>query len=131
MLKLKIEKSKKNEPILKINSKSLDENELKFLKRVLIEGKEVKGIYNYIIPIRFLIPIVSINKENIKIDRYSKLTYFEFSDIYDENYYYTFEVTPKYMRKWREEACPDIFKISLDKNTCQISKEIVFKKIKY
>ena len=114
MIKLKIEKSKKNEPILKINSKSLDENELNFLKRVLIEGKEVKGIYNYIIPIRFLIPIVSINKENIKIDRYSKLTYFEFSDIYDENYYYTFEVTPKYMRKWSEEACPDIFIISLD-----------------
>ena len=42
MIKLKIEKSKKNEPILKINSKSLDENGFLQVKRkYIVEPKPI------------------------------------------------------------------------------------------
>jgi hypothetical protein len=33
------------------------------------------------------------------------------------------------MKKWREEGCPNIFKIEINKETLEVKKEIVFKKI--
>ena len=44
MIKIKIDKSKSNEPIFKLGFKQLDEKENRFLKRALIDGKEIKGI---------------------------------------------------------------------------------------
>ncbi len=130
MIKMKIDKNKRGEPIFKLGYKDLEDKELRFLKRAIMEGKEIKGIFNYEIPLRFFIPIFNnICKENIKIDRYSKVEYLEFSDFYDEKYFYSFEVTPKYMKKWREEGCPNIFKIQIDKDSMEIKKEIIFKKI--
>ena len=57
----------------------------------------------------------NIDKENIKLDRYSKLSFLEFSDDFDEKYFYILEANAKYMKKWREEGCPNIFKIEINK----------------
>lgn len=131
MIKIKIDKKNKlNEPIFKLGFKELNEKEEKFLKRVLIEGRKIKGIYKYEIPLKFLIPIINnIGKENIKIDKYSKLCFLEFSDDFDERYFYSFQVDVRYMKKWREERCPNIFKIEIDKEKLEVKKEVVFKKI--
>ena len=40
-----------------------------------------------------------------------------------------FQVNARYMKKWREERCPNIFKIEIDKETLEIKKEVIFKKI--
>ena len=32
------------------------------------------------------------------------------------------------MKKWREEGCPDIYKITIDPETLKVKKEIAFKK---
>ena len=130
MIRVKIDKNKKGEPIFKLSYKDLDDKELRFLKREIIEGKEISGMFKYEIPLRFFVPILNnMDKESIKIDRHSKHEYLEFSDSYDEKYFYSFEVTPKYMKKWREEGCPNIFKIQIDKDSMEIKKEIIFKKI--
>ena len=39
-------------------------------------------------------------------------------------------VTNDLMKKWRSEGCPDIYRIQIDENTYEITKEIVFKKPK-
>lgn len=130
MIKIKIDKNKLNEPVFKLWFKELNEKEERFLKRVLIESKEIQGSYKYEIPIKFLLPIINnIGKENIKIDRHSKLSFLEFSDDFDEKYFYIFQVNARYMKKWREERCPNIFKIEIDKETLEIKKEVIFKKI--
>ena len=130
MIKVKIDKNKRGEPIFKLGYKELEEKEVRFLKRAIMEGKEIKGMFKYEIPLRFFTPIFNnFDKENIKIDRYSKVEYLEFSDFYDERYFYSFEITPKYMKKWREEGCPNIFKIQIDVETKEVKKEIIFKKI--
>lgn len=130
MIRIKIDKNRLGEPIFKIGFKELTDKEYKFLKRALMEAKEISGNFKYEIPLRYFIPILNnLDKENLKLDRHSKLSYLEFSDIYDEKYFYTFQATPKYMKKWREEECPDIFKIEINKDTLQVSKEIIFKKI--
>lgn len=130
MIRMKIDKNKRGEPIFKLGYKTLDEKEAKFLKRAIMEGKESTGMFKNEIPLRFFLPIFNnLEKENIKIDRHSKLEYLEFSDFYDEKYFHSFEITPRYMKKWREEGCPNIFKIQIDKESMEIKKEIVFKKI--
>ena len=69
MIKIKIDKNKLNEPVFKLWFKELNEKEERFLKRVLIESKEIQGSYKYEIPIKFLLPIINnIGKENIKIE---------------------------------------------------------------
>ena len=88
MIKIKIDKNKLNEPVFKLWFKELNEKEERFLKRALIESKEIQGSYKYEIPIKFLLPIINnIGKENIKIDRHSKLSFLEFSDDFDEKYF--------------------------------------------
>ena len=130
MIKVKIEKNRLNEPIFKLGFKKLNDKEERFLKRALIEAKEISGTYKYEIPLKYFVPIMNnIDKENIKLDRYSKLSFLEFSDDFDEKYFYILEANAKYMKKWREEGCPNIFKIEINKDTLEIKKEIIFKKI--
>lgn len=130
MIKVKIEKNRLNEPIFKLGFKKLNDKEERFLKRALIEGKEISGTYKYEIPLKYFVPIMNnIDKENIKLDRYSKLSFLEFSDDFDEKYFYILEANAKYMKKWREEGCPNIFKVEVDKETLEVKKEIIFKKI--
>lgn len=130
MVKIKLEKNKKDEPIFKLNIKEEELEKYRFLKRALMESKGCKGRYNYIVPLRFFEPIFrNIPKEDIIIDRYSLLYYLEFSDDYDEKYYYKTSANATYMKKWREEGCPCIYKINIDIENRSISKEIAFQRI--
>ena len=63
MIKFKLQKDKSKGIIFKINIKEEDKLKYPFLKRPIMEGKRIKGLYNYQIPLRFLIPIIN----NIKI----------------------------------------------------------------
>lgn len=130
MIKIKIDKDKKNNPIFKLNIKEDDEKKYPFIKRALIDGKKISGRYNYEIPLRYLIPIINnIKSENIVIDNKSKLEFLEFYDFFEEKYYSSFEATSKFMKIWRKERCPNIFKIKIDIETSKVSKEVAFKKI--
>lgn len=130
MIRIKIDKNKQGEPTFKMSFKELEKSEELFLRRALIDSKEISGNFKYEVPLRYFFPIFNnMNKDRIKIDRHSKLSYLEFSDKFDEKYYYTFQVTPKYMKRWREEDCPNIFKIEINAETKKLSKEVVFKKI--
>lgn len=131
MIKIKLQKSKNKEPILKLGIKDKDLDSYKFLKRSLMDGKKTKGIYNYEVPLRYFIPIFNnIDKENLIIDKNSILTYLEFSDDFDEKYYYTLILDVKYMKSWRMENCPNIYRISIKLDDLTIEKEVAFKKVK-
>lgn len=133
MTRAKLEKSKKSGKIVfKLKIDDNDKGNILF-KRALMEAKVIKGKsrYEYEVPLRFFVPICkNIPKENFALDKRSILSYLEFSDLYDENYYTDVEATPRYMRKWREEGCPDIYRITIDKENYEIKKEVVFKKHK-
>ena len=130
MIRIKIQKGKNNNLIFKINIKDKDLNKFIFLRRALLEGKVIKGNFNYEIPLRYLVPIVNnIDKEYLSIDRYSQLEFLEFYDEFEEKYYASFTATPKFMKLWRAERCPNIFKIKIDPETLSLSKEIAFKKV--
>ncbi|WP_105177490.1 MULTISPECIES: hypothetical protein [Clostridium] len=130
MVVVKLEKNKKRQIIFKIRFTDGEENKL-FFKRAIIEGKKIKGDFDYQVPLRFFIPIVkNINKKDILLDKDSLLYYLEFSDMYDQNYYNETQATPNYMKKWREEGCPEIYKVTLDKDNCSIEKEVIFNKPK-
>ncbi|WP_411170569.1 hypothetical protein ACH36K_08870 [Clostridium sp. MB05] len=130
MIKFKIQKGKNEEPIFKIRIKDKELVNYPFLKRAIIEAKEIKGRYNYQVPLRYFVPLVNnINKESLCIDKDSKLEFFEFWDDFEEKYYASLTATPKFMKLWREEKCPNIFKIKIDMENLTLSKEIAFKKI--
>lgn len=130
MIKVKLEKSKKGNIIFKLKIKENEINNILF-RRAIMESKIIKGRarYNYEVPLRFFIPIFkNIDKDKLELDKKSLLSYLEFSDCYDENYYTDVEASANYMKKWRSEGCPDIYRIQIDENTYEITKEIVFKK---
>lgn len=132
MIKIKLEKNKSGKIIFKLKiDEASKENAL--FKRALMESKFIKGRvrYNYEVPLRFFIPICkNISKENLILDKKSILSYLEFSDFYDQNYYTDTEATAKYMKKWREEGCPDIYRITINEENHDITKEVAFKKNK-
>jgi hypothetical protein len=130
MIKIKLEKNKSGKIIFKLKIDDKDKDNVLF-KRALMESKSLKekARYSYEVPLRFFIPICNnVEKENLKLDKKSILSYLEFSDYYDQNYYTDTEATAKYMKKWREEGCPDIYKISIDEESYEITKEVVFKR---
>ena len=130
MIKVKLEKNKKDEPIFKLNIKDEDVEKYRFLKRALFESKRCKGRYNYVVPLRFFEPIFrNVPSEDIVVDKKSLLYYLEFSDDYDEKYYYKTSANAVYMKKWRQEGCPNIYKININIEDRVISKEIAFKKV--
>lgn len=108
MIRIKLEKSKTRKIIFKLKVDDEDKKNI-LLKRALMESKIIKGRtrYDYEVPLRFFVPICNnIDRKNLKLDRYTILSYLEFSDYYDENYYSDTEATAKYMRKWRERRVP-------------------------
>ena len=130
MARIKIEKNKKNEPVFKLKLKDSEIEKYRLLKRALIESKKIKGHYNYVVPIRYFEGVFrNIKKEDLEIDKRSQKSYLEYSDDYDEVYYYKVEADAKFMKTWRLEGCPDIYKVSIDDETKEIKKELAFKKI--
>lgn len=119
-------------PVFKISVKKEETEEFKFLKRALFESKSIKGRYNYEIPMKYFLPVINnLEKDRFTIDKKSILSYFEFSDEIDENYYYSTTATAKYMRLWREESCPDIFKVNIDIENKLTDKIVAFRKISF
>lgn len=132
MIKVKLEKNKSGKIIFKLEIDDSYKGNVLF-KRALMESKilKEKSKYDYEVPLRFFIPICNnIDKENLTLDKKSILSYLEFSDFYDENYYTETDATAKYMKKWREEGCPDIYRITIDQDNYDIKKEVTFKKHK-
>ena len=132
MIKIKLEKNKSGKIVFKLKIDDSYKGNVLF-KRALMESKMLKGklTYDYEVPLRFFIPICNnIDKENLKLDNKSILSYLEFSDCYDENYYTDVDATAKYMKKWREEGCPDIYRITIDQDSYDIKKEVAFKRHK-
>ena len=130
MIKIKLEKNKSGKIIFKLKIDDKNKDNVLF-KRALMESKSLKeqARYDYEVPLRFFIPICNnVDKENLKLDKKSIISYLEFSDYYDQNYYTDTEATAKYMKKWREEGCPDIYKITIDEESYEITKEVIFKR---
>lgn len=129
MIKIRLDKNYLGEPIFRLGLDKCDEDN-KLLKRAILEAKKHKGIYNYSIPMKYFLPIFSnLKKERIKLDTRSYTEFFEFADELEERFFYSTQINPKYMRTWRKESCPNIFKIEIDKDSMEISKRIAFKKI--
>ena len=130
MIKIKLEQNKSGRIVFKLKiDESYRENVL--FKRALMESKilKEKSKYDYEVPLRFFIPICNnIDKENLILDKKSILSYLEFSDCYDQNYYTNIDATAKYMKKWRDEGCPNIYRITINQDNYDIKKELVFKK---
>jgi len=132
MIKIKLEKNKSGKIVFKLKINDNYKENILF-KRALMESKVLKekSKYDYEVPLRFFIPICNnVNKENLKLDKKSISSYLEFSDSYDQNYYTDIDATAKYMKKWREEGCPDIYRITIDQDNYDIKKEVAFKKHK-
>lgn len=130
MINIKIQISEKQKPIFKMNIGDSYIKKSCFFKRLVIECKHIKGSYNYEVPLRYLVPVINnISKDILKIDKYSELEFLEFFDEYEDKYYASLMATSKFMKLWRKEKCPDIFKVKIDLSTLTISKEIVFRKI--
>lgn len=130
MIAIKLEKNKRNEPIFKLKVSDEDLKDKVFLKRALIEGTSIKGEYNYKVPIRFFQPIINkLDSKEYQIHNDSLDFFLEFSDDYDEKYYYRTEADARYMKRWREEGCPNIYKTIIDIKNKNISKEIAFKRL--
>lgn len=131
MIKIKLETNKRGEIKFKLGISDKDLHKNKILKRPLMDSKKTKGIYNYEVPLRYFVPIFNnLPKEIIKVDKKSILSYLEFSDDFDEKYYYTIVANAKYMKLWRAEGCPHIYKISLDIDSLSLQKQVIFKKVK-
>ncbi|GIM28617.1 hypothetical protein CPJCM30710_12830 [Clostridium polyendosporum] len=129
MIRLKIEKDKKQNVILKAAiKKELFDNQI--IKRLIIEGKKLKtGQFNYQLPIRYLLPVVNnLDKKLVRIDKRSINSFIEFSDEYDKNYYCTTEANFKYMKKWREVGCPKIYRIDIDCEGIEVVKTLAFER---
>ncbi|MGL5634408.1 MAG: hypothetical protein ACRDDL_05050 [Sarcina sp.] len=131
MLKLKLENDKAGNIKFKIKfSRDLEENII--IKRAVFEGKKLKRNkdYKYILPNKYIFPIIhNFEKNKLQIDKKSLLSILEFSDEYEEKFYYTNKADSKYMKKWREEGCPTIFRITLDNEKIDINKEIAFERL--
>lgn len=130
MIKVKIEKNKRCEPVFKISLMEEDIDKYRILKRIIFESRKLKGEYNYKISMRFLeIFLRTIPKDEIDLHKDSIDFYLEYSDLYDDKYYYRTEANASYMKNWREEGCPVIYKININKTEKSLDKEIAFKKI--
>ncbi len=130
MIKIRIDKNGLGEPIFKLGIKEEYIHKNRLLYRAILSGKKIRGIYNYKIPMKYFLKIYNnLDKSNIELDTRSILSYLEFADEIEENYYYSVIATPKYMKKWREEACQNIYKITIDKESKNLTKSIAFKKI--
>lgn len=102
------------------------------IKRSLFESRVIKTNKNfpYVIPMKFLLPIIrNFNKDKIEFCNSSLYEFLEFSDDYDEKFYYTYKASASYMKKWREEGCPKIYKVYINKEDLKVTKNIVFERI--
>lgn len=131
MINIKLEEDKKGNVILKANVDEIHK-ENRIIKRALFESRVLKNSkeFKYIIPMKYFWPILSnVEKDIIKISDESKIEVLEFSDEYEESYYYSFKATVQYMKKWREEGCPPISRIKIELDNLELEKKVVFERL--
>lgn len=132
MIKIKLEINKRGEICFRANiAEEFKENII--VKRALFESILIKSNkkFPYLIPMRFFVPIVNnINEKELKIVEESIDEFLEFSDFYEEKTFYARKATATYMKKWREEDCPKIFKVKINKKTLKIEKFVAFELVK-
>ncbi|MPQ45113.1 hypothetical protein [Clostridium tarantellae] len=130
MINILLEVNKKGVLIFRANIDKIHKENL-IIKRCLFESKIIKSNrkYPYNIPMKFLLPIINnFHKKYIYFDENSISEFLEFSDEYDDKYYYSYKANASYMKKWREEFCPKIYKVIIDKNKISINKNIIFER---
>ena len=107
-----------------------DIKENKMIKRILMESKFLKKDLMYNIPMKFLIPLLNnFPKVHLKMDSKSIDTFLEFSDEYDEKFYYIYKPNSRYMNKWIENDCPKIYKVRINKEDLSLSKSVAFERV--
>lgn len=129
MINIKLDEDKRGKIIFRAN---IDEchKDNRVLKRALFESRVVKNEFKYNIPMKYFWPILNnIDKKLISLNKDSKLEFLEFSDEYEEFYYYTYKATAVYMKRWREEGCPPIFKVTINPKDLSLKKRIVFERL--
>ncbi|MGL5575369.1 MAG: hypothetical protein ACRDCW_07510 [Sarcina sp.] len=102
------------------------------IKRALFESKIIKSNkkFPYLIPIKYFFPITrNLKSSDLKFDSESIDTFLEFADEYEEKFFYAAKATARYMKKWKEEGCPKIYKIKIDKKSNKIKKEFAFERL--
>lgn len=126
-MKLKVNKNKRGLLFLELYIK--EEEKDTFIKRLILEGKK-KDKNKYLLPLKYLYPLFKNSKNSdVELEMSSIKEFLEFSDEYEENYYYKEKADAIYMRLWRENNCPYIYKYTLDLSNNQISKQICFQKL--
>lgn len=131
MINFKIESTVNGELKFRANI-SDDMKENLIIKRALFESKIIKNNkeYQYLIPIKYFLPITrNLKSTDFTFDKDSIETFLEFSDEYEEYFFYTAKATAGYMKKWRENGCPKIYKIKIDKENNLIEKEFAFERL--
>lgn len=129
MINIKLDENKRGKVIFRAN---IDEchKDNRILKRALFESRVVNNEFKYNIPMKYFWPIINnVHKELISLSEDSRLEVLEFSDEYEEVYYYNYKATPVYMKKWREEGCPPIFKITINPKDLSVEKKVIFERL--
>jgi hypothetical protein len=126
-MNLKVNKNKRGLLFLELYIK--EEEKDTFIKRLILEGKK-KDKNKYVLPLKYLYPLFKNSKNSdVELEMSSIKEFLEFSDEYEEIYYYKEKADAIYMRLWRENNCPYIYKYTLDVSNNQISKQICFQKL--
>ncbi|HHD2751863.1 TPA: hypothetical protein ACOTG0_000619 [Clostridium perfringens] len=129
MINIKLDEDKRGKVIFRAN---IDEchKEDRILKRALFESRVVNNEFKYNIPMKYFWPILNnMDKKILRLSEDSKKEVLEFADEYEEVYYYSFKATPAYMKKWREEGCPQIFKMTINPEDLSIEKKVIFERL--
>lgn len=127
-MKLKVEKNKRGNLFLELTVE--EEEKDTFVTRVILEGKKISD-NRYFIPLKYLYPLFkNIRSGKVILDPSSILEFLEFSDDYEENYYYKEKADASYMKLWRENSCPVIYKYTIDYVDNNVNKQICFQKVK-
>lgn len=129
MVNIKLDEDKRGKVIFRAN---IDEchKEDRILKRALFESRVVNNEFKYNIPMKYFWPILNnMDKKILSLSEDSKKEVLEFADEYEEVYYYSFKATPAYMKKWREEGCPQIFKMTINPEDLSIEKKVIFERL--
>lgn len=127
-MELKICQNKKG--ILSLEMIITQEEVDQFTSRLLLEGKSKKANL-YIIPLKYLYPLSKkMGNKELKFNKDSVTEFLEFSDCYEEKYFYKEKADANYMKLWRENSCPEIYKYTIDIENEKVIKQICFEKIR-
>ena len=126
MIRIRADIDKRYNLYIKLSfDKELEKNRI--LKRCLLEGVKIKDKrYEYKVPGKFFLILVN-NLKDVKLHKGNIDSFLEFSDQYDERYFYSEKADAKYMKKWREVGCPKIYKVIIDRENNKIYMELAFK----